>query len=146
MAKGRQVAGLKYLLFGSTEIGATCKRVLATLIDESEGLKKPVKVRFEVNTNGFSKKELLAMFHDFSIATSSGCKTHFHELLAIAGSDLNFSYGGDLLEFECGFWSEKDKKEPRVVEITRSQLQMIDLSRPGLYPSLEKDRPIMRAS
>jgi hypothetical protein len=145
VAKDRQIAALKYLVFHSKEIGNTCKRVIATLLDESAGLTKPVKIRFEANTQGFSEKELLALFHDFSVATSCGCKTYLNELLSIAGNDLHFSYGGSLVDYECGLWRRKGKKEPRVIEVTRSELDQIDLSRPGLYPALEKEA-VKRAS
>jgi hypothetical protein len=131
-AKKDQSAALKYLLFRSNELSDLFKRVLATLIDQSDGLKRPVQIRLSENVHGYSRAELKELYHNFSIATSSGCNTHLHALLHLAGSTLQFNYSQGNTDCVCGFWS-RSGKEPTAVGVHRNILDQIDLSKPGLY-------------
>lgn len=140
MAKDRQVASLKYVLFGSKELSGLSLRIFATLIDESKGLTRPVQIKLQANMQGYDRKELKRLYTDFSIATSSLATTHLNELLLMTGTSLRFSYSENDIGCRCGLWSKKGKKEPRVIEVSRSMLEKIDLSKPGLYPSLEEQK------
>jgi len=144
MATGKQIAALKYVLFKSPELGNLFKRVVATLLDESKSLTRPVVIRLETNMQGFERKQLKQLYRDCSVATSCGGKTHINELIAMIGSDLSFSHSEGNTDCQVGFWARKGKKKPKIVEVTNSKLQKIDLARPGLYPSLEKDEALRR--
>jgi hypothetical protein len=145
MANGKQIAALKYILFKSLEQGNLFKQVVSTLLDHSKGLTRSVAIKLEAN-KGYDRKELRQLYRDCSVATSCGCRTHINELVAITGSDLRFSYTEDDTGCQLGFWTRRGMRKPRNIEVSRSKLQKVDLSKPGLYPSLEKDELLKRAS
>ena len=91
MITPKQIAALKYMIFRAKNENEISKRVLAFLIDQSEGLTKEVCISLVADREGYTAEEIRAAGHGVGSMESGNGSTHVHELLDAMGSELNFS-------------------------------------------------------
>ena len=164
MVTPEQIAALKYVIFKSKKDNDLAKRILALLLDKSEGLTKHVYITLQQDREGYSAEEVNAAAHAVDGMCSCNGNTHLNELLQIAGSALvvslhygdypaggiKFSTRGQFTSVEGSsdpplrytFWLEDDlygrsRKTRTEIRTDRGELEKIDLKKPGLYPTLE---------
>ncbi len=108
MLTSKQIAALKYVIFRAEKPvngGSLAKRIIAFLIDKSEGLTKDVYLTLWQDRDGFTADEIDQAAHFMGRLQSCNCTTHLDQLLHLAGTDLHFSlhYGNIDLKVEHGF-------------------------------------------
>lgn len=86
----RQIAALKYMIFIARPGVELTKRVLAFLIDQSEGLTKEVCLTLTEGCQGYSAEEINIAAHGMSAMRSCNSTTHLSEILDVMGSELDF--------------------------------------------------------
>ncbi len=89
MITQKRIAALRYLIFASTNGNDLSKRILALLIDRSEGLTKEVCLTLTADRDGLSADEIDSATHGIDFMLSSNGKTHLHEILSAMGSELS---------------------------------------------------------
>lgn len=152
MITAKQIAALKYLIFNSKDGTELTKRIIAHLIDHSSNLTKDVCLTLTCERD-FPREEIVAAYEGFEALPSANRSTHLTEILTAMGCDLRLSYDmGDynpnreddplecqVHEDSITFWLSKwhYSRQADHVEVTREDLEKIDLKKPGLYPSFE---------
>ena len=139
MTTQEQIAGLKYFVFKSPDSSKLGKQILAALLDHSEGMTRTVHFEFHDNFQGYTPEELEAAFAGLHAMQSSMGDTHFGALLRITGnSDVRLWCATGNGRWRC--WLGYDSTAVTTIPITRTELDPIDITKPGLYPHLEKVR------
>lgn len=153
----KQIAAVKYLIFRSNMGTDATKRLLAFLLDASKGLTEQVSLTLIEGREGYSREEIKQMGVEVHDMQSSNGSLHLSEIMAAMGSEFSFSchyghYDGQLLNSTGGgdspmrytFWLATGRygKSGKGVHLapSRRELEMIDLSKPGLHPNLENLR------
>ena len=90
MFAAEQVAALKYLIFNAKDVDELAKRVLAFLIDHSEGLQTEVCLTLTDSKEGYGADEIQGAADSCSAMQSSCETTHLNELMTLMGCDLSF--------------------------------------------------------
>ncbi len=164
MVTDRQIAAIKYLIFHAKEGSPLVKRILAFLLDQSQGLTKEVYLTLESGQD-YTDDEVHENAVTMNGLQSVNCQTHLNEIMSAVGAGFEFSvhYGyfdkpghfstlgqfaglpgphfNDPLgiptryTFWCAYRSYSYTASP--VLASRSELEAIDLEKPGLYPSQE---------
>lgn len=160
MATPKQIAALKFLIFHAKTKSNLVKQLLAFLLDKSEGLTKEVCVTLKQDVSEFSKAEIRNCGFGLHLLLSEHGGVHLHEIMVATGSGFTFSCHYGHIEngvfrtegqfpsqpehpkntpLRYTFWLAKEQysKTAANMAVTRAELAKIDLSRPGLYPSLE---------
>lgn len=147
MATKKQIAALKYLIFRSKDGANITKRLLAFLINHSMGLTRGVYVNLVGSLNGFSARTIQQAAFGLHDMQSCNGTTHIGQVLIAMGSPLVFGYRNvsgtqpGLKRNQCAwtFWLAQDRTvlDAEFIEVHSSELEQIDLSKPGLYPALE---------
>lgn len=141
MITQKQIAALKYVIFQTKNVSELAQQLLAFALDASEGLSKPVRFRLEPNFCGYDATELSAAWSSLSLMHSSLGTTHLNELMKIA--DEHWTTWLSLDDVGCeliiGSWEDKTigVKMP-ITPVSRRELELIDVTRPGLYEHGEK--------
>lgn len=91
MVTKKQISALKYMIFISKNGNELSKRVLAFLIDQSEGLTREVCLTLVADREGYTADEIREVAHGVHAMQSANCTTHLHALLSAMGSELTFS-------------------------------------------------------
>ncbi|HTE49147.1 MAG TPA: hypothetical protein VK675_04525 [Candidatus Paceibacterota bacterium] len=84
----KQIAALKYLIFIAKDGTELSKRILAFLIDRSEGLTKPVCLTLWADREGYTGDEIHAAAWEADAIWSCNGTTHLNEILFAMGSKL----------------------------------------------------------
>lgn len=92
MVTAKQIAALKYMIFNSRDGTELPKRVLAFLIDQSEGLTKEVCLTLTADREGYTADEVHAAGRGVGAMRRYHGTTHLNELLDLMESDLHFSH------------------------------------------------------
>lgn len=92
MFTSKQIAALKYIIFKAQNGTELSKRVLAYLIDKSEGLTKEVVLTLVANREGYKADEISKAALGVGEMQSSGGPTHINALLDVMGTELKFSF------------------------------------------------------
>lgn len=88
----KQISALKYMIFNTKDGVDLSKRILAFLIDKSEGLTKEVCVSLVKDREGYTEEEISDAGYGVSAMESCNCNTHIHALMCLMGSELQFSF------------------------------------------------------
>lgn len=166
MVTTQQVAALKYLIGKSKETQKLLpKQVMFFLINQSEKLSREICVVLREDVHG-TCEEISAVGHEVDWFNSSNGSTHLNEVFTAMGIRLKFSvhYGNledtghlnSLGQFPGAIdahkvqypvhapmrytiWLAKPfySRTAKILTVTRKELDEIDVSKPGLYPSLE---------
>jgi hypothetical protein len=88
----KQIAALKYLIFKSKDGNELSKRVLAFLIDSSEGLTKDVCLSLVAGREGYGAEEIHGAADGAYNMQSCDGTTHLDQVFYVMGSELGFSY------------------------------------------------------
>jgi hypothetical protein len=91
MITQKQIAALKYLIFNAKNGTELSKRILAFLIDRSEGLTREVCLTLIEDREGYTKKEIDSAARGVGGMISCNCTTHLSALASLSGSELCFS-------------------------------------------------------
>jgi len=87
----KQIAALRYMIFNAKNGTELSKRILAFLIDQSEGLTREVCLTLVEGREGYSAEEISDAAVGVGGMDSANGTTHLHELLLAMGSEINFS-------------------------------------------------------
>lgn len=88
----KQIAALKYLVFHSRDANDLAKRIVAYLIEQSNGLVDGVCITLCADRQGYSAEEINTAAHHFGGMLSCNCNTHLSALMSAIGSDMHFSH------------------------------------------------------
>ena len=91
MFTSNQIAALRYMIFNAKNGTELSKRVLAFLIESSEGLTKEVCLTLVVDREGYTADEIRAAGHGVDSMGSGNGTTYLDQILAAMGSELSFS-------------------------------------------------------
>ncbi len=161
-----QVAALRYLIAKGRlsgydeEICVLAKQLVWRLIEASQNLTVSVFTVLREGEGGFTAEQISQIGRCVSALRSANQPVHLDALLKLAGTPwrLNLHYGhvnpkgrvDTTGQFDAGehpwrytFWlSDKEGealfRESERIEVTCNELEQIDLSKPGLYPTLER--------
>lgn len=86
-----QIAALKYLIFEAENGTELSKRILAFLIDRSEGLTREVCLTLVEDREGYTGEEIDSAARGVGGMISCNCTTHLGALASLSGSELCFS-------------------------------------------------------
>lgn len=92
MPTTKQIAALKYMIFKAKNGTELSKRILAFLIDQSEGLTKEVCLTLVADREGYTDKEINETGHEMHSMESCNGSTHLNELLQLLDTDFHFCY------------------------------------------------------
>ncbi|MFZ2523505.1 MAG: hypothetical protein WAW92_03940 [Minisyncoccia bacterium] len=87
----KQIAALRYMIFRAKDGSELSKRVLAFLIDSSDGLTKEVCLSLVADREGYNTEEISAAGHGVSDMQSCNGTTHLSQIMVAMGNDLYFS-------------------------------------------------------
>lgn len=91
MVTAKQIAALKYLIFIAKDGTDLSKRVLAFLLDASEGLTKDVCLTLVADREGYTADEISAAAYGVDSMKSRNGTTHINQILHAMGIELKFS-------------------------------------------------------
>ena len=87
----KQIAALRYMIFKAKDGTELSKRVLAFLIESSEGLTKDVCLSLVADREGYTRDEIRDAGQGVGGMASSNGTTHLDQILNVLGSELVFS-------------------------------------------------------
>jgi hypothetical protein len=155
----KQIAALKYLIEKNRSVTPLGKQIVWFLFDQSQRLKK--QVHLTITESDEWPRQLI---HETALSVdtlnSSNSTTHFGAVMAALSTKFKLSihfghfdgkkfdtsgqfFGGQTV-MRYTFWFAKEyySRHSEAVSVSRAELEAIDLSKPGLYPSLENQRKI----
>jgi len=156
----KQVSALKYLVTqakGPRESLELAKKILWFLLEESKGGTKEVCVVLFEDVHG-TRDEVAQAAYRVGGFHSANMDVHLDQICIAANTEFRFSlhygeqssegfdssdqFGEEEVPLRYTFWFAKGNysKVAKVIEVTRAELDAIDLSRPNLYPSLENQK------
>jgi len=158
----KQISALKHLISVARDVPVLTKKILWFLIEASEMITKEVAVTLWENRDGFTVEEINEVFMGMKSMRSCNWVVHLDEIMYLLGTDFEFEYHYGHLDpkADAGFNSDGQFKNVNhehptrftfwlargysrdaiTLPITKTDLEVIDLSRPGLYPDLEASR------
>lgn len=106
---------LKKHIADSPDADDFTKKAIFLLIDASNGLSEPVRVRGKIEG-----KEI-----DIHNMVSSNCKTHLSEFARLLGADVVFCNWGSAVDIADGYFTETKRRQ---VSFTTKEIESVDLS------------------
>ncbi len=149
-----QISALKFMVFNCSQVDDLTKRIIVTLIDNSNGLRRGVRLTLEHRRDGYFESQIMDAASCMHNMLSLNGTFHLNEIVAATGSPLSFCYHngsfGDPHRHRgpgrvgaYTFWLERHNRKAfsrrvRLVRVTKEGLEGINITDSGLYPHLKK--------